>query len=163
MPAYLRRRPESAPRSRHAWRTYDSEACLPWRLSIPAPFCARKCPWHGKSRILIRTASSPTKGQRDKQEPKRSVITDSSCQNFVEHTAGNVGQAERPALERKSQASMLQAQKMEQGRMNIVDAGLFAHGGESKLVRLSNFKSRTKSAASHEERKGIDVVIAAGL
>ena len=74
---------------------------------------------------------------------------------------GDVGQAEVAALEAKSQLGVLEAEKMQDRRLDVMDVNAVADRGESEFIGLAHCHARLHASAGHPHRHGVDVMVAA--
>src|SRR5260370_32870586 len=85
------------------------------------------------------------------------------CDQVVEHVAGDVGQAEVPSAVAVGQLGVLDAEEVEDGRVNIVHVDGFIDGLEAEIVggAVDRAALHRASGEPHGEAEGI--VIAAAL
>src|SRR5689334_10038325 len=80
-------------------------------------------------------------------------------QKLVDDAPGDIGQAERAALEREGELGMFDSQQVQHGRVNVVHVNRIANIGKTELVRHAQLRAGTNPAACHEHRECVDVMI----
>src|SRR5262245_32664989 len=85
-----------------------------------------------------------------------------SRQQFADRVSVDIGEAEVAALEAEGELRVLQAQQMEDRRVDVVDvAGIF-DGREAEFVGFTEDDARARAAAGEPHGAALDVMIATG-
>ena len=75
----------------------------------------------------------------------------------------DVGEAEVAALELEGELLVVEAEQVQQGRVQVVDVGLVLDAVEAEFVGLAVGDAGADAAAGEPHGEGVDVVVAAGL
>jgi hypothetical protein len=78
-----------------------------------------------------------------------------------DYVSAYVSQPEIPALDLIGQLGVIEAQQMQQGRMQIMDVDLIFHHIEAKFVGLADARTRLDATARHPHRERLRVMVAA--
>src|SRR5688572_22632404 len=87
----------------------------------------------------------------------------SSCQQLLHDTPSDIGQAEVAALIAEGQPLVLQAEQMQQSRVQIVDVNRIFEHASPQVVGLADGDSGPNAASGQPDRVGILLMIAAGI
>src|SRR4029434_3548153 len=81
-------------------------------------------------------------------------------QKLGDYRAGHIGEAEFTPLVTKSQSFVIQAQAVENRRVEVVDVYLVLQDVEPELVGLAHHLTAFDASPGHPEAEGIGMVIA---
>src|SRR4051794_16047740 len=84
-----------------------------------------------------------------------------SREQLADHLALDIGQAEVAPLEAIGQLRVLQAEQVQDGRLEVVDVDPVLDGRETELVGGPQGQARPRPAAGDPHRRGVDVMVAA--
>src|SRR6516165_11015654 len=76
--------------------------------------------------------------------------------------AANVGETLLPALEQEGQPFVVQAEQLQDSRVQVVDVDTILDGAEAEFVGGANDLSALDAAARQHRGKAVGVVVAAG-
>src|SRR5579884_4364314 len=99
--------------------------------------------------------------------PREGVVTEgawlmailSSRQQLLHDLPMHVRQAEVAALEAVGQLRVIEAQQMQEGRVQVVDVDLVLDHVEAEVVGLAQRQARPEAAAGHPNGEGVGVVV----
>src|SRR5687768_9857735 len=77
------------------------------------------------------------------------------------HVPGYVGQAKIAALKPEGELQVVQSQKVQYGRLKIVDMDLIFHGSEAQFIGGADRSAGFYASTGHPHREGVDVVVSA--
>src|SRR5439155_14419742 len=77
------------------------------------------------------------------------------------HLSGHVRQSEIAALETEGQLCVVEAEQVQNRRLQVVDMNLVLHHCEAEFVRLAVGDAVFQAAASQEYREAIGIMVAA--
>ena len=83
------------------------------------------------------------------------------CQDFLNHLAMHIGQAEVPALETESQSGVIDSQQMQDRGLKVVDGNGILNGLEAEIVGSSVSHAWLDPSTCHPDSKCVWMVIAA--
>src|SRR2546421_508031 len=92
---------------------------------------------------------------------RRSRTTALSGDDVLDDLAGDIGQAEVTALKAIRQFLVVEAEQVQDRRLQVVDVDRLVDGVETQLVRSSVGKASLCAAAGEEDGEGVRVMIAA--
>src|SRR5436190_5703193 len=95
--------------------------------------------------VLSMTGGKQLPSQWRRKYPGLPALSEQFCHDF----AGDISQAKIPALETVSQARMIEAEKVQHGRVEIVDVNRVLHNPPPQFIRLANRLSAFDTRAGH--------------
>src|SRR4029434_863218 len=81
-------------------------------------------------------------------------------QKLGDYRAGHIGEAEFTPLVTKSQSFVIQAQAMENRRVEVVDVYLVLQDVEPELIGLADYLRASDASSGDQEAEGVGMVVA---